>query len=437
MLRLLRLKAAKNPAAKPARPRVWSPSGAGSTFTTSAPRSASTSPAHGPHDGVAELEDPKPRQRGCRSPSCAAFRRKASRLPARTIRSAAGGRRCAPPCRPTSISASRSMPVAMPISSHSRTSSSVQILPAAPFCPAKGQPPRPPTVLSNWLTPSRSPAWALATARPRVSCRCRPIRMVGPSLAHRARSPRSMRDRRRPAHGVGERDIGDRDALPRRRSPGRPPGWHHLRRRDVALVVAAEGGHHADPRHRDAGLRCSAVCLRMASRFSAWPRLRFLREKASEAVERDRAGQGQPVPEGQRPLQPVRVEPQRRVIRRPASAGSPRRPPPHRPSPAPAGCSRTSRPGCGAGRSRPAPRSGAILSAVGSAPVRSGSPRAGLPRGCQLCGRSAMAGLPFGGWPDGDSGRGSAPAPLPDARAPGTNAPYRRKSHARRRPDQG
>src|SRR5215470_19364200 len=47
-LRLLRLKAAKNPAAKPPRPRVWSPRGAGSTLITSAPRSANTRPQVGP-----------------------------------------------------------------------------------------------------------------------------------------------------------------------------------------------------------------------------------------------------------------------------------------------------------------------------------------------------------------------------------------------------
>src|ERR1700754_3867970 len=47
-LRLLRLKAAKNPAPNPPRPRVWSPLGAGSTLRTSAPSSAKTSPAVGP-----------------------------------------------------------------------------------------------------------------------------------------------------------------------------------------------------------------------------------------------------------------------------------------------------------------------------------------------------------------------------------------------------
>ena len=48
MQRLLRLKYAKNPVAKPCSRRVRSPSGAGSTRITSAPRSASTTPQDGP-----------------------------------------------------------------------------------------------------------------------------------------------------------------------------------------------------------------------------------------------------------------------------------------------------------------------------------------------------------------------------------------------------
>src|SRR6476659_46476 len=48
MQRLLRLKYAKNPVAKPCSRRVRSPSGAGSTRITSAPRSASTTPQEGP-----------------------------------------------------------------------------------------------------------------------------------------------------------------------------------------------------------------------------------------------------------------------------------------------------------------------------------------------------------------------------------------------------
>src|SRR4051795_8665905 len=48
MQRLLRLKYAKKPVAKPCSRRVRSPSGAGSTRITSAPRSASITPQEGP-----------------------------------------------------------------------------------------------------------------------------------------------------------------------------------------------------------------------------------------------------------------------------------------------------------------------------------------------------------------------------------------------------
>src|ERR1700712_757499 len=48
MLRLFWLKAAKKPAAKPPRPLVWSPFGAGSILITSAPSSANIRPAVGP-----------------------------------------------------------------------------------------------------------------------------------------------------------------------------------------------------------------------------------------------------------------------------------------------------------------------------------------------------------------------------------------------------
>src|SRR5437868_1685736 len=74
-----RLAAAKKPAAKPPRPLVWSPRGAGSTFTTSAPSSASTRPAVGPITvwlnsktfspvrGVADIRQPcAGTRRGCR-----------------------------------------------------------------------------------------------------------------------------------------------------------------------------------------------------------------------------------------------------------------------------------------------------------------------------------------------------------------------------------
>ena len=71
--------------------------------------------------------------------------------------------------REDSTSASRLTPVSMPISSHMETKSSVQTLPAAPWCRANGQPPRPATDESKRRTPIERPAKAFAMPMPRVS----------------------------------------------------------------------------------------------------------------------------------------------------------------------------------------------------------------------------------------------------------------------------
>ena len=69
------------------------------------------------------------------------------------------------------IIASRSMPVATPMSSTMCTSSSVAMLPVAPG--AYGQPPRPPTEASKSATPSSRAASTLASPVPRVLWKCR------------------------------------------------------------------------------------------------------------------------------------------------------------------------------------------------------------------------------------------------------------------------
>src|SRR6185312_14819530 len=97
-----------------------------------------------PHDRVAELQDANAGERRRRH-QAAARRWNASRLPAWISSPGSWWPTISSAIRPTSISASRSTPVSMPISSHSSTNSSVQMLPAAFGCPANGQPPRPPT----------------------------------------------------------------------------------------------------------------------------------------------------------------------------------------------------------------------------------------------------------------------------------------------------
>src|SRR5262249_31197683 len=115
-------------------------------------------PGRRTHHGVAEFENLEAGDR--RGGHQAALRRNGSRLPAWMSSLGSWWPTIASAERPTSIRLSRSTPVSTPISSHSRTSSSVQILPAAPFWPAKGQPPSPPTVESKRATPMRSPACA-------------------------------------------------------------------------------------------------------------------------------------------------------------------------------------------------------------------------------------------------------------------------------------
>ena len=137
----------------------------------------------------------------------------------------------------------------------------------------------------------------------------RPVRLVGPAFAHRADAALDA-DRRRPAHGVGERDLLDRRAGFSRDRHRVADGLHDLRRRHVARIVAAEGGLDADAGDGQAG-------------FLVGPRHRPLRLDLAGAVavevlllerlrrrEGDRPMELQPVLEGQRPVQPVGVEPE-------------------------------------------------------------------------------------------------------------------------------
>ena len=210
-----------------------------------------------PASGVAGRLGIRPRlgggtRRGCRRGST----RPASWWP--TISSA---------MRPTSISASRSTPVSMPISSQSSTSSSVQILPAAFGWPANGQPPSPPTVESNWVTPIFEPGMRVGDGEPAGVVQVQRDRHVGPAAAHLAEHALDAH-RRRPAHRVGEREVfdvgagllGDREPVLQRRD--------HLRRGDVALVVAAERRHHPDPRHRRRRFRDAARSASSSPRHS-------------------------------------------------------------------------------------------------------------------------------------------------------------------------
>ena len=69
------------------------------------------------------------------------------------------------------------MPVSTPMPWSMNTRSSVARFPAAPG--AYGQPPSPPMLASKVVTPADRPTSALASAVPRVSCRCSAIFSTG------------------------------------------------------------------------------------------------------------------------------------------------------------------------------------------------------------------------------------------------------------------
>ena len=126
-----------------------------------------------------------------------------------------------------------------------KTRSSVATLPLA--WGANGQPPRPPTEASKWVTPASSAASTLARAVLRVLCR----------WSHRTPARRLDRRRHQRAHLAGDADadrVGQLD-LVRARVGEAPDVLDHDAGIDVALERAAEG--HAQ-RH---GRRSPAACV--------------------------------------------------------------------------------------------------------------------------------------------------------------------------------
>ena len=106
---MLRLKAAKNPAAKPPSPRVWSPLRRRLHLHHVGAELGEHQPGRRAHHGVAELENLQPGQG--RSRHQAALRRNASRLPAWISSLGSWWPTISSAMRPTSISLSRSTPV--------------------------------------------------------------------------------------------------------------------------------------------------------------------------------------------------------------------------------------------------------------------------------------------------------------------------------------
>jgi hypothetical protein len=74
---------------------------------------------------------------------------------------------------------------------------------------ANGQPPSPPIELSKSVMPRSRPASALARPRPRVLCRCSPIRWFG----KRAQALDRARDQSRVRHAGGVGEVDERNAV--------------------------------------------------------------------------------------------------------------------------------------------------------------------------------------------------------------------------------
>src|SRR3546814_17045858 len=90
---------------------------------------------------------------------------------------------------------------------------------------------------------------------------------LGPARAHRTDHPLDAR-RGRPAHGVGEAELGDRDAGVGGDAESVLERPQYQLDRDVAAEVAAEGRHDADPlalpARRDVGGSLTAPRLDVA-----------------------------------------------------------------------------------------------------------------------------------------------------------------------------
>jgi hypothetical protein len=111
-----------------------------------------------------------------------------------------------------------------------------------------------------------------------------PDPLIRPAAAHLADHPRDPL-RRRPSHRVRQRNIGDRSTALLGDVKAVFKRAQDLRRCDVALEIAAERGHHADPVDRH-------VLLEMQpGRLSH--RLQILGVTAVEILLRERLGGGQ------------------------------------------------------------------------------------------------------------------------------------------------
>jgi LmbE family N-acetylglucosaminyl deacetylase len=89
---------------------------------------------------------------------------------------------------------------------------------------------------------------------------------------------------------------------------------HHQLRRNVALVVAAEGGHDADPRHLDAILLMRRGLLAHRLQVLGMAAVEILDREGVGGRQRDRAADGQLVGEGERPVQPGLIEPESGIM---------------------------------------------------------------------------------------------------------------------------
>ena len=159
----------------------------------------------------------------------------------------------------------------------------------------------------------RSPAWALATARPRVSCRCRESSIAG-HFARTSPSTRSMRaGAAQPMVSASENTVILAPASAAMASPSSSVR-STCAGLDIALVVAAEGRHHAEAGDGHAALHMQGRLLAHGREVLGMAAVEVLAREGLGCAERDRAADRELAAEGKRPLEPGGVEPQGRVV---------------------------------------------------------------------------------------------------------------------------
>ncbi len=136
---------------------------------------------------------------------------------------------------------------------------------------------------------------------------------VGPALAQRANRALD-RKRRRPGHGVGEREVFERHAVLGRHVEDLLRQRNHARDRNIAFEIAAERRHDAAALDRNAGGLVHLDDRVLPGELLGGGAILIADGKFLGRAKLDGAGIGQPIGKSQRALKAFLVEPQRGVF---------------------------------------------------------------------------------------------------------------------------